>query len=241
MPRKGPSYGVPGYRRGTGLKVGRAARRHRSPWRRLVLTPLAVLAVLLAAGLVVSVVINLASAPPAPRQAASGVPGATTVGKSGVGTKDTGRTTAGTGAGKPVGGGRGAVPTHATKPGGSRTGATPPSKAHGRGAVAPSATGGGVTLVQASAGIDRYTAARAPIVATLRVAWPSWVSVLADGRQALHRLETTGYTATYSGRKSLDVYLGFPQGSTLSVNGTRIGPFSQKTTLWLDITVTTAR
>ena len=246
MPRQGPSYGVPGFRRGTGLKVGRASRRQRSFWRAYVLTPLLVLGVIGTAGLAAAVVVNLVTMPPA-RQALStgGGTGTHTTaggGTSGAKTASGGSTTPKTGNGASAGapsstgaGTRGKTAGKTAANAGKGTGKTSPGSA----ATQPGAAarlGGHLTLVRSAPGVDTYVATHGPLVATLHVAWRSWVRVLADGKLAFLREENTGFTRTYRGHTSLDVYLGYAQGSRLTVNGTTLGPFAAKSTLWIDIT-----
>lgn len=255
MPRQRPPYGVPGYRRGTGMKVGRASRRHRSFWRTYVLTPLVALVVLGAAGLAAAVVVNLVTMPSA-RQALSshGAGGTRTAaggGASGTrtasGASTTAKTaktanTAKTGQGASAAGTSGAGSGARGKARGKTTAATAKGKgktSSGNTATKPGAAAGSGSrpvLVRSAPGVDTYVAAHGPLVATLHVAWRSWVRVLADGRLAFLREENTGFTRTYRGKTSLDVYLGYAQGSRLTVNGTTLGPFSGKSTLWIDIT-----
>jgi hypothetical protein len=264
MPRSGSSYGVPGYRRGTGLKVGRSARRRRSFWRTYVATPILALIVLGAAGLVVSVALNLATSPSPARQAVGGASPSHARGQAGTGggagSTAHGKSTPSVTASSPGQGGARAAAGGKTRSGargartdtGVRTGAVSASAKTGktgkrgrngaaagaRGRAGPAAFrhGGAVVLLRVQPGVETYAAAHGPVVATLRVAWLSWVRVIADGKLTFLHEEPRGYIATFRARHSLDVYLGYPQGSQLTVNGQPLGPFANRGTLWVDVT-----
>ena len=259
MRRSGRSYGAPRYQGRTTMKFGRAGRRRRSFWRSYVVTPILILLGLGAAGFVAAVVVNLVAMPSPARPVLSAqvrqkAPNAPAGSRAGAG--------AATGAaGKAPQGGPGGKASPGVKGGNSRSVKVSGTSAegagvavhhhtttsrgggfhHGRGkshtanTTAPAKHGGAVSLAHAGGGVDAYAAKSGPIVATLHVAWPTWVRVLSDGKLTFLREEGTGYTATYRGVRSLDVYLGYPQGSSLSVNGTQLGPFPGRSPMWVDI------
>jgi hypothetical protein len=269
MPRSRPPQGGSGYRRGTGLRVGRAARRRRTPWRAFIVWPLVGVVVLGAGALALAIVVNLVSAPP-PRAALGRSGGSHATHPPARTTSASGGTAGGASAhahggkapgGAAASGGRGATPgatsrgrSASTGRGGrsgsatstksaksTKSGRTGPATASagtgGAGTGGANAQGhGALTLVGSAAGVHRYAVSRGPIVASVHVAWPSWVRVVADGKPVFVHLETTGYSATFRGKRSLDVYLGYPAGSVVTVNGTKIGPLPMKSTLWMDVT-----
>jgi transcriptional regulator with XRE-family HTH domain len=203
----------PSLRAATGAAVRRRDRQ--TFWGPYVITPLTAV---VAAAAVVIVVLYLVHQPAPHRQAA--------------GTGTSHRTG--------TGGRKGGHPGGKTHPSGGTRGGTPPSTGSQRGKKSgtshPTATTGALTRVATSSGVNTYRVAHGPISATLRVAWPTWVRVVANGRQTLVHLENTGFTATFSASRSLNIYLGYPKDSSLTVNGTKLGPFTGTGTQWLDFT-----
>lgn len=143
--------------------------------------------------------------------------------------------TSGKGAGTARKGAGATVHAPRAKNGGRPHGGTKAQTRHTPHTSVPTTSGGAVSLASVGSGVDSYRASGGPIVATLHVAWPTWVRVLSDGKLTFVKEESTGYTATYRGSRSLDVYLGYAQGSRLTVNGQEIGPFTSRGTLWVDV------
>jgi hypothetical protein len=82
-----------------------------------------------------------------------------------------------------------------------------------------------------------YAVAAGPVTVRLRLGYLSWVKVLVDGRQALWKEEPGGFTATFQGQRQVQVYLGYPQGSVLSVGGARLGPLPGRQPQWITVQV----
>lgn len=89
-------------------------------------------------------------------------------------------------------------------------------------------------------GPTTYAVGASSIRATLHVGFLSWVRVNADGKQALWKEEPGHFTTTFAARHTLAIYLGYPAGSTITVNGHTIGPLATKNPEWLTFDTRTA-
>jgi len=260
-PRSGPRRG----RRGTGLVVGRAARRRRSsPWVSFLVRPLVALVVVaLAAGIVFNLLTGQiafqGATPPTHHHAgttgthgksagaahSSGPAGGTTSGHGGTQGSSTktstgkGSSSGTTGRNHAPTGGKPSAPTRG-KGAGTSGGTHKPPATHTKGATGAgkphTPPKGAVTLAGTNGGTATYTATASSLSATLRVAWPTTVHVVADGKSMLFGTKTTGFVATYQASHTLQVFLGYPQGTQLTVDGHALGPFTGTKPTWFDIT-----
>lgn len=151
-----------------------------------------------------------------------------------------GKTTSGTGpASHPADQGKTTHPTTVTKPKtGTGKGATPPT-------THPKTTRPSVPAVKSgtlvATGPTTYAVGASSIQATLHVGFLSWVRVNADGKQALWKEEPGNFTTTFTARHQLAVYLGYPAGSTITVNGHTVGPLQTKSPEWVTFDTRPAR
>ena len=107
------------------------------------------------------------------------------------------------------------------------------ARPHPRGTTGPKPRTATVTAGSlAATGPNTYVVGAPSLEATLHVGYLSWVHVNADGKLALWKEEPSRFTTTFSARHTLAVYLGYPQGSTIQVDGHEVGPFTATRPEW---------
>lgn len=120
--------------------------------------------------------------------------------------------------------------THApAKHGGSQSGSAR-AKPHPATPPAPKSSVVANGLVRTASGT--YLVSAPSLTATLRLGFLSWIRVNADGKQAIWKEEPGHFTDTFTAAHTLAIYLGFPQGSTLTVDG-HILTLSTRNPEWL--------